>query len=75
MSSGAGGVPPLSLRPVPEDQCEEIKDVSPFVTYGWGMIPAEVRIGGTESKTLFSGEQPFHDADQGPRKGPRSSTV
>ncbi|MGH8923121.1 MAG: DUF1905 domain-containing protein [Acidimicrobiia bacterium] len=44
---------PFHFITVPEDQCEEIKDVSSFVTYGWGMIPAKVRIGGTEWRTAL----------------------
>jgi hypothetical protein len=47
------GPAPFHFITVPEDQCEEIKDVSSFVTYGWGMIPAKVRIGVTEWKTAL----------------------
>ena len=36
---------------VPAKQCEDLKDLSASVTYGWGMIPATVRIGKTEWKT------------------------
>lgn len=38
---------------VPDDQCQDIKDVSTFVKYGWGMIPTKVRIGRTEWKTAI----------------------
>ena len=36
---------------VPAKQCRDLKAISGFVTYGWGMIPANVRIGKTEWKT------------------------
>jgi hypothetical protein len=36
---------------VPEEQCRDLKAISGFVTYGWGMIPVNVRIGKTEWKT------------------------
>jgi hypothetical protein len=40
---------------VPTEQSRDLRAVSGFVTYGWGMIPADVRIGKTEWKTsLFA---------------------
>jgi len=36
---------------VPEEQSRDLKTISGFVTYGWGMIPVNVRIGKTEWKT------------------------
>lgn len=47
------GPSPFHFVTVPEDQCQDIKDVSTFVTYGWGMIPAKIRIGHTEWKTAL----------------------
>jgi hypothetical protein len=38
---------------VPPEQSQEIKEISTFVTYGWGMIPVEVRIGTTKWKTAL----------------------
>ena len=32
---------------VPEDDAAEIQDVAAAITYGWGMIPVAVTIGGT----------------------------
>ena len=32
---------------VPEDDAAQIEDVSAAVTYGWGMIPVTVRLGGS----------------------------
>jgi hypothetical protein len=36
---------------VPELESIDIKAISGFVTYGWGVIPVQVRIGDTEWKT------------------------
>jgi hypothetical protein len=42
---------------VPEKESVDIKAISGFVTYGWGVIPVRVRIGGTEFQTsLFPKE-------------------
>jgi hypothetical protein len=45
------GPAPFYFVTVPEKACQEIKAMAAFVTYGWGMIPATVRIGRTEWKT------------------------
>ena len=45
------GPSPFHFVTVPEEQCRNLKGISGFVTYGWGMIPAVVRIGKTEWKT------------------------
>ena len=45
------GPAPHFFVTVPEEQCYDLKAVSGFVTYGWGMIPVNVRIGNTEWKT------------------------
>ncbi len=47
------GPAPWYFVTVPEAQCRELKAMSPFVTYGWGMIPATIRIGKTEYKTAL----------------------
>jgi hypothetical protein len=47
------GPSPFHFVTVPDDQSQEIKDISGFVTYGWGMIPVKVRIGRTEWKTAL----------------------
>lgn len=41
------GPAPWYFVTVPEAQCQELKAVSRFVTYGWGMIPVTVKIGKT----------------------------
>ncbi len=45
------GPAPWFFVTVPEEQCRDLRAMSGFVTYGWGMIPAAVRIGKTEWKT------------------------
>ena len=45
------GPAPWYFVTVPAEQCRDLNAMSGFVTYGWGMIPANVRIGKTEWKT------------------------
>jgi hypothetical protein len=45
------GPAPFVFAPVPPEQCEEIRAVSPLVTYGWGVIPATVTIGASTYPT------------------------
>ena len=45
------GPAPWYFVTVPAQHCSALKAISGFVTYGWGMIPAAVRIGETEWKT------------------------
>lgn len=47
------GPAPWYFVTVPAKQCDDLKNVSGLVTYGWGMIPATVRIGKTEWKTAL----------------------
>jgi Domain of unknown function (DUF1905) len=48
------GPSPWHFVTVPEDECGELEATSALVSYGWGMIPARVRIGRTEwSTSLF----------------------
>jgi hypothetical protein len=41
------GPAPWYFVTVPEEQCRDLKAISGRVTYGWGMIPVQVRIGKT----------------------------
>ena len=51
------GPAPWYFVTVPEKQCSDLKAISGMVSYGWGMIPAIVRIGKTEWQTsLFPKE-------------------
>ncbi len=45
------GPAPYYFVTVPEMQSRDLKAISGFVTYGWGVIPVHVRIGETEWKT------------------------
>lgn len=48
------GPSPYHFISVPEDVAAEIRAVSPLVTYGWGVIPVNVRIGESDfSTSLF----------------------
>jgi hypothetical protein len=45
------GPAPFYFAPVPEAQVKKIKDISSRLSYGWGVIPARVKIGKTEFTT------------------------
>ena len=45
------GPAPFHFVTVPAEQCRDLKTLLKSVTYGWGMIPATVRIGKTEWTT------------------------
>jgi len=45
------GPAPWYFITVPASQSRDIKAVSEFVTYGWGVIPVQVQIGKTGWKT------------------------
>ena len=47
------GPSPFHFVAVPPDECIELKAISSLVTYGWGMIPANVAIGDTEFYTAL----------------------
>lgn len=47
------GPAPWFFVTVPTMQSDDLEAISKFVTYGWGMIPATVRIGKTEWKTAL----------------------
>jgi hypothetical protein len=47
------GPAPYHFVTVPEPESAAIKAVSSTVTYGWGMIPVRVGIGGTSWKTAL----------------------
>ncbi len=51
------GPAPFHFVTVPEARSRDIKAISNFVTYGWGVIPVHVQIGSTEWTTsLFPKE-------------------
>jgi hypothetical protein len=45
------GPAPWYFVTVPEEQCRDLEAISGWVTYGWGMIPVNARIGRTEWQT------------------------
>lgn len=45
------GPAPHYFVSVPAEQCRDLAAIARSVTYGWGMIPATVRIGSTEWQT------------------------
>ena len=45
------GPAPFLFVAVPQEQSEDLKSISGMVTYGWGVLPVQVRIGKTEWKT------------------------
>ncbi|HSE69424.1 MAG TPA: DUF1905 domain-containing protein [Nocardioidaceae bacterium] len=45
------GPAPWHFITVPEDECCELEATSAFVSYGWGMIPVDARIGQTGWRT------------------------
>jgi len=45
------GPAPWFFVTVPEEQSRDLKAISSFVTYGWGVIPVTIRIGKTEFQT------------------------
>ncbi len=45
------GPSPFHFIRVPDDAALDIRDLAPLVTYGWGVIPATVTIGGTSVTT------------------------
>ena len=47
------GPAPFYFIRVPDDLAKELKVVQGLVTYGWGMIPAEITIGETTWKTAL----------------------
>ena len=47
------GPSPYYFVSVPAEQSRDLKAISDLVTYGWGMIPVDVRIGKTEWKTAL----------------------
>lgn len=51
------GPAPFFYVAVPEAESAEVRSVAAAVTYGWGMVPVTVRVGGTEWRTsLFPKE-------------------
>lgn len=54
------GPSPFHFVAVPDDPSAAIEAVASMVTYGWGVIPVEVRIGATDFRTsLFPKDERY----------------
>ena len=47
------GPSPFHFVAVPEDVCEDLREVAPLVSYGWGMVPARVVVGSSTWETAL----------------------
>lgn len=47
------GPAPFYFVTVPPHESHDLKEISPAVTYGWGMIPVRARIGATRWETAL----------------------
>ena len=47
------GQAPFFYAPLPPTEAERIREISKFVTYGWGMIPVEATIKGVTFTTAM----------------------
>jgi hypothetical protein len=45
------GPAPYHFVSVPADHADVVSNLAPGITYGWGMVPVEVRLGGTRWRT------------------------
>ena len=45
------GPSPFHFVTVPADGCAALRAAAALVTYGWGMVPVEARVGGTHWRT------------------------
>lgn len=54
------GPAPFHFVPVPDEESAAIEAVSSMVSYGWGCIPVQVRIGRTDFRTsLFPKDERY----------------
>ena len=47
------GPSPFHFVAVPEDVAEDLREVAPLVSYGWGMVPARVVVGSSTWETAL----------------------
>jgi hypothetical protein len=45
------GPSPYHFVTVPDERCRDIQALAAGITYGWGMIPVQVRLGDADWKT------------------------
>jgi hypothetical protein len=54
------GPAPFFFAPLPPAEAEQVRQVSKFVTYGWGMVPVEATINGvTFTTSMFRREETY----------------
>lgn len=51
------GPAPFYFAAIPEAECQDIREVSKIVSYGWGVIPCSVTIGKTTITTSLFPKQ------------------
>lgn len=66
------GPSPYYFVPVPDEESADIREVAAMATYGWGVIPVDVRVGeSTFSTSLFPKDggylMPLKDAVRKPQ--------
>jgi hypothetical protein len=47
------GPSPFHFVALPEDEAAEVATLAPALTYGWGVVPASGRVGGTDFTTAL----------------------
>lgn len=47
------GPAPFLFAAIPQHESDEIKLIAPRVTYGWGVLPVQAKVGRTEFKTAL----------------------
>ena len=45
------GPAPYHFVSIPAEHADAVNDLAPGITYGWGMVPVEVRLGRTRWRT------------------------
>ena len=51
------GPAPFYFAPVPDAECQDIREISQIVSYGWGVIPCSVTVGKTTITTSLFPKQ------------------
>ena len=74
------GPAPFYFAAIPEAECQDIREVSKIVSYGWGVIPCAVTIGKTTITTSLFPKQgsylvPLKDALRRPENLTVGDTV
>ena len=65
------GPAPYHFVSIPEEHADAVHDLAPGITYGWGMVPVEVRLGRTSWRTSLFPKDGGYAAAAGLRQGAR----